>query len=796
MLSKISKSPKTIQKRGFSQWIFTLKSGLTHCPLIFFLLFSVTNFSSKSFGQAANLDQIRNGSATSPISPADWVNGNAGPQNAHFAEGYSIPYRVSVTGLAGNSATVHHLIIEWDTKHGNGHALDYITHYQNLDNPTGSHAATFGHVPEVINPTLGTAFAGAPTLFQIPAPSSAGSEVAGQPTTSFNNLPTAAFTNNPDITKMAIWGGTIVSLTYVFQDPPDGTTAQTETRLDIAFTSANGSTALLAWGGHIAAEYDWGDGRGATGVSGSPYHTRVIEIDGKPGNQDRSLKASAVIIPPPLCGISAAQFACPETASLTFDATGSSTGVNVSYEWTLTNGNPSAGAMIQGSNTGFSITVVPIGTDFIAGGTFSLSLTVNKTGAQSTTCERSPAGTIVKTIVTATANPTQIDLTSAAHNTTLTADIDASSTFPTNTDYTYQWGIVTAGTFGQLTNGNQRIATYTAAANDPTSITFAVTATLNTTGAPACVDTAQVTVTLVGPQVCDVTPQAAVCAGTETTHNGSPDPIAATATYTWSLEAFGGGGTTSSTLVGANGGVQIKVNALESYRIVLTQTYDNPEFNTFCFEDVSVVPTPTVSAIYNPPGCTETTFSIDVPGSVVGSSYRVTQGGEATPTYDQTKAGDGGTLNFSGLAAGGGFLVRVTTGTASCTATTDCANSTNSCTNDAVTESRGISAPVTSIAKPAETYKIVLESPTKVKAVPNPYTDKIRFDLVSGVSGYGTLELYNILGQKIGIVYQGYIQAGRPFVREYSVAKESRSTLIYVFQVGDQKVTGKLLGLK
>jgi hypothetical protein len=79
--------------------------------------------------------------------------------------------------------------------------MDYITHYQNLDNPAGSHLSTFGHGPETINPTLGTAFAGAPTLFPIPAPSSVGSEVAGIPTSSFNALPGA------DIRKMAIWGG-------------------------------------------------------------------------------------------------------------------------------------------------------------------------------------------------------------------------------------------------------------------------------------------------------------------------------------------------------------------------------------------------------------------------------------------------------------------------------------------------------------------------------------------------------------------------------------------------------------
>jgi hypothetical protein len=763
---------------------------------VFFLTFMF--FSVNAFGQAANLDQIRNGSlGVYPVTPtADWVNGNAGPSNAHFAEGYSIPYRTKVDGLVGTPATVHHLIIEWDTKHGNGHALDYITHYQNLNNPVGSHAATFGHGPEVVDPTLGTAFAGAPTLFTIPAPSSAGSEVAGQPTTSYNNLPTAAYTNNANINKMAVWGGTIISLTYVFQDAPDGTTGQTETRLDIAFTSANGSTALFAWGGHIAAEYDWGVGRGATGVSGSPYHTRIIEIDGKPGNQDRSLKATAVIIPPPLCGISAAQLACPETASLTFTAQGSSTGSNVSYSWTLTNGSTSAGAKIDGSSTGFSISVVPIGADFIAGGTFNLSLTVSKTGAQSTTCTRVPAGTIQKVIVNASASPTLIDIRTAAHSTTLTATIDATSTDPNNANYTYAWSIVTAGTTGTLTNATSRIATYTAGLGDAGStIQFKVIATQ--TAAPNCSDDALVSVSVNTGPICDVSPQAAVCQGTITTHNGSPSAIFTGATYTWSLEANGGGGSTTSTFASANGGASIQVNANQSYRIVLSQVYPNTALNTSCFEDVTVVPTPTVNTRYNAPSCSEKTFTVDVLNPVGGVVYSIDQPGNNLVFPTQTSTG-GSAVQFTGLVNGDGYSVTVTTNVAGCTATDNCATnpSPRPALNTTKTTTTTPAVVTKTVSKIPELYKIALGSPTKVAALPNPFTDKIRFNLVSAVSGYGSLELYNMLGQKVGTVFQGHVQAGMQLNKEYNIPADQRNTLIYVFKVGDQRVTGKLIGLK
>jgi hypothetical protein len=769
--------------------------------LAFFILIFGSN---KIFGQAANIDQIRNGTlgvySTTPA--ADWVNGNAGPSNAHFAEGYSIPYRVNVTGLVGTSSTVHHLIVEWDTKQSNGHAIDYITHYQNLDNPTGSHFVTFGHNAEVVDPTMGTTFSGAPTLFQIPTPSSAGSEVTGQPTTSFNNLPTSGYTSNANITKLAVWGGSILSLTYVFENSPDAATASTQTRLDIAFTSADGATALFAWGGHIAAEYDWGVGRGATGVSGSPYHTRIITIDGKPGNQDRSLKATAVIIPPPTCGISAAQLACPETSFLTFSATGSSTGSNVTYAWTLTNGSTSAGARIDPAtgNTSFTVKVIPIGTAFIAGGTFSLSLTVNKTGASSTTCSRSPAGTIQKVVATANASPTTIDITSSAHSTTLTADIGAGSTDLDNSHYGYQWTIVTSGTTGTLTNATSRIATYTAGVGDQAAtIQFRVVATQ--TSSPNCSNSATTSVTVNSVGSCSVSSHAPVCQGTSVTHTGAPSPKPSTATYTWSLQGYGGSGTTSSTFTTANGGTSITVNASQSYRIVLSEVYENTAVNTSCYQDVQVDPTPGLQTQYvAPTSCTDQFFEVNVVNPTVGFTYTIKQSNTKSFTAITPTAGSP-TVQFTGLVPGDGYLVRVTSSLAGCGASDNCGSVSTTTTNKVTTDAN-VLAPNNSpvqvdegrLSKNIETYSMVVPSPTKISALPNPYNDHVRFNMVSGISGYGSLTLYDIVGQKVAVVYQGYIQAGKEFVKDYSVIKNRTSTLIYVFQVGDQRVTGKLIG--
>ena len=70
-----------------------------------FILFAFM-ISSQVNGQAANLDQIRNGPANDP-SKNFWdnfdnpmhVNGNAGASNAHYVEGHSISYRSLLTLL-------------------------------------------------------------------------------------------------------------------------------------------------------------------------------------------------------------------------------------------------------------------------------------------------------------------------------------------------------------------------------------------------------------------------------------------------------------------------------------------------------------------------------------------------------------------------------------------------------------------------------------------------------------------------------------------------------------------------
>jgi hypothetical protein len=252
--------------------------------------------------QSANLDQCANGSDLATrtsgcnADASDWVNGNLGASKSAYQEGDSIPYRMRFDNLTPG-ATIHHVTIEWDTTKSSKHAIDFLTTYNRTvadANPclgvsgcTGSGSTTNGAIP---------------TDPQVAAGISAPGQGAG---------------------TFTIWGGSITSLTrpakvgnttctnansagsYCYSTGT-GYTSDKSAAITVNFT-ASVANPVLAWGGHIAQRRPdtptpsfaggWGDGNAAVNISGSPYHMRLIDLDGAGGNQDRSLSSEAVTFP-------------------------------------------------------------------------------------------------------------------------------------------------------------------------------------------------------------------------------------------------------------------------------------------------------------------------------------------------------------------------------------------------------------------------------------------------------------------------------------------------------------------
>src|SRR6266705_1605432 len=160
----------------------------------------------------------------------------------------------------------HAVTIEWDTTKLSTHAIDYLT--------------TFNRTVTTANPCLGVTGCspGTFTTFAIPADS----QVTGGGVT-------------PVVGDFRLYGGTITGLS-AYSRGAGFPTGDLSRRITINFTAGR-SNPVLAWGGHISTRQDWGLGNSAVAMPGTPYHTRLIDLDGDGSTQDHSLSADAVIFP-------------------------------------------------------------------------------------------------------------------------------------------------------------------------------------------------------------------------------------------------------------------------------------------------------------------------------------------------------------------------------------------------------------------------------------------------------------------------------------------------------------------
>jgi hypothetical protein len=222
---------------------------------------------------SATLDQCANGTLASPDTTpcqtgTEWVNGNLGSSKAHYSEGDSVPYRFTFGNLATGAAT-HTVTLEWDTTKSSKHALDYITTWNRTvgtSNPcagvSGCSSGTFDTEPIPLDPQVTAAV---PAVTQIPG----------------------VFT---------LFGGNITGLSSYSYSNGAGFVGDKSARITVSFTTSVANP-VLAWAGHIATRADWGSANSAVAISGSPYHTRLIDLDGSGCNQDRSLSSDAVTFP-------------------------------------------------------------------------------------------------------------------------------------------------------------------------------------------------------------------------------------------------------------------------------------------------------------------------------------------------------------------------------------------------------------------------------------------------------------------------------------------------------------------
>src|SRR5690348_10172203 len=255
-------------------------------------------------GAAANLDQCTNGSVGPPLTPepclngtlggtkdANWVNGDSNGQKSHWQEGDYISYRVTVTGLTPN--TDHTITFHYDTVHGSKNAIDFLGSFDATETtsltPTTLH---FNHNNPCFD-TLGcnlttqavptnTAPIATPTLI------TGCSGSAGTP---------PAFPAGGTFAIFGPPGSTVSTNTYPTQNTVAGS-GQCSTSVKLPFHVGSDTSVVLAWGGHIASQHDWGAGNSATSINGSPYHMALDNLDTATiGSEDRALSTTSIFFP-------------------------------------------------------------------------------------------------------------------------------------------------------------------------------------------------------------------------------------------------------------------------------------------------------------------------------------------------------------------------------------------------------------------------------------------------------------------------------------------------------------------
>jgi hypothetical protein len=152
---------------------------------------------------------------------------------------------------------------------------------------------------------------------------------------------------------------------------------------------------------------------------------------------------------------------------------------------------------------------------------------------------------------------------------------------------------------------------------------------------------------------------------------------------------------------------------------------------------------------------------------------------------------------------------QVITVTDSCVTRDDFSSSSARMITNTGTAPTQVVSPVTSLKSPAKTVQDapVLSRKTtstslntrskelQIQAFPNPFSNTVNFRFVSPVSGRAILEVFNTQGQRVGIAFDGKLDAGVLKNVQFST-RLTNQALIYRLKVGDKTVRGTVLELK
>ena len=252
--------------------------------------FDGTNYANTTFWDAEiDFAQCRNDSNNDNIKDdCDWTGGALNAVNSVYVEGNAVPQRLF---HEIDDPGTHTMRLQYDFTKADKYAYDFLTTVDLTQ--SGSLLQECANLPTFVTSSeCSSVFSGAIN--------------AAIPSDSFDGVSLREY---PASRYIKIGGVTSPSMTIVGHDP-SGTCFQncgnSGVSIDITFTTSGANQLVGLWfAGHLAIGIDppgsaigWGDGYGASSISGLNFHISYLKLDGKSvGNRDNQVNTGTVLPP-------------------------------------------------------------------------------------------------------------------------------------------------------------------------------------------------------------------------------------------------------------------------------------------------------------------------------------------------------------------------------------------------------------------------------------------------------------------------------------------------------------------
>lgn len=143
---------------------------------------------------------------------------------------------------------------------------------------------------------------------------------------------------------------------------------------------------------------------------------------------------------------------------------------------------------------------------------------------------------------------------------------------------------------------------------------------------------------------------------------------------------------------------------------------------------------------------------------------------------------------FSNIAAGAGYHILVKDDNG-CISGDDAECATAITSNREVKKSE--KQQPENVRKEVSTFTVNENKQASIKVYPNPFQSKVQFEVNVDEAGYGSLEIFNMMGQKIKTIYAGQLNKGLQYFS--AIVPAGTHQLVYILRTGEQKVSGTVI---